>query len=511
VSLRARLLAVVALLAVVGLAAADVATYVSLRSFLVDRVDSTVNGSAVALVRSLQFGRRGDPTDILSLSAANPGLRIGVASADGTVEWSPFGAGVGGTVSPATQLPLSFAEATEGDGTTFTLHGTSGSHRYRVRSVSVGGSDALLVAAPLDDVDSTLRRLVTIEAVVSAAVIGLVLLSGLWLVRVGLAPLRRIEHTADAIAAGDLTRRVEGAGQRTEVGRLGAALNVMLGRIEAAFAEQRASEERLRRFVGDASHELRTPLAAVQAYAELFRRGARDRPDDLERSMRGIEQEARRMGGLVDDLLLLARLDQGRPLEHAPVELDDVARDAVEAARAVGPAWPVALDAEHPVVVEGDRARLRQVLDNLLANVRSHAPPGTATRVAVARDNGSVRVTVADDGPGMEREQAARAFERFYRADPSRSRDAGGSGLGLSIVAAIAEAHGGHVDLETAPGAGARITVFLPAGPPQPALRAGPADPQPIHSAGADPPEGEPLEPAPPRGDEPHGPAVAPT
>jgi two-component system OmpR family sensor kinase len=500
VSLRARLLAVVALLAVVGLAAADVATYVSLRSFLVDRVDGTVNGSAVALVRNLQSGRRGvDPTDILSLSAANPGLRIGVASADGTVEWSPFGEGIGDTVSPRTTLPIGFAEATEGDGATFTLHGTSGSRRYRVRSVPVGASDALLVAAPLDDVDSTLRRLVAIETIVSAAVVGLVLVSGLWLVRVGLAPLRRIEHTAGAIAAGDLTRRVEDAGQRTEVGRLGMALNVMLGRIEAAFAEQRASEERLRRFVGDASHELRTPLAAVQAYAELFRRGARDRPDDLERAMRGIEQEARRMGVLVDDLLLLARLDQGRPLEHAPVELHDVARDAVEAARAVGPAWPVALEASHPVVVEGDRARLRQVLDNLLANVRSHAPPGTSTRVEVARANGTVRLTVADDGPGMADEQAARAFERFYRADPSRSRDAGGSGLGLAIVAAIAEAHGGHVDLDTAPGAGARITVVLPAGPPQPALRPGSGHPQPLHSGDADPQ------------DEPRGPAVAPT
>jgi two-component system, OmpR family, sensor kinase len=491
VSLRARLLAVVALLAVVGLAAADVATYVSLRSFLVDRVDGTVNGSAVALVQSLESGRRGvGPNDILSLSAANPGLRIGLASADGTVEWSPFGEGVGDTASPAAELPISFAEATEGNGATFTLRGTSGSRRYRVRSVGVGPSDALLVAAPLDDVDSTLRRLVAIEAIVSAAVVALVLVCGLWLVRVGLAPLRRIEHTAGAIAAGDLTRRVDAAGQRTEVGRLGTALNVMLGRIEEAFAEQRASEERLRRFVGDASHELRTPLAAVQAYAELFRRGARDRPDDLERTMRGIEHETRRMGLLVDDLLLLARLDQGRPLEHAPVELDDVARDAVEAARAVGPAWPVALEVTDPVVVEGDRARLRQVLDNLLANVRSHAPPGTATRVGVARVNGTVRLTVADDGPGMEHDQAARAFERFYRADPSRSRDAGGSGLGLAIVAAIAEAHGGHVDLDTAPGAGARITVVLPAGPPQPALRPGSGDPQPLHSGGADPQDG---------------------
>jgi two-component system OmpR family sensor kinase len=291
------------------------------------------------------------------------------------------------------------------------------------------------------------------------AIVGL----GLWLVRVGLAPLGKIEDTAAAIAAGDLSRRIENTDERTEVGRLGRALNAMLHQIESAFRERQRSEERLRRFVGDASHELRTPLSSVQAYAELFERGARDRPEDLARAMAGIEREAKRMGVLVDDLLLLARLDQGRPLDRKPVDLAEVASDAVDAARAVDPERPLELDVE-PVVVDGDPERLRQVIDNLLANVRSHTPPGTPARVRVGLDNGSALVEVADEGPGLTEEQATHAFERFYRGNPSRSRDGGSSGLGLSIVAAIAQAHGGAVDVSSGPGATFRVVLPLERG-----------------------------------------------
>ena len=255
-----------------------------------------------------------------------------------------------------------------------------------------------------------------------------VLLLGLWLVRVGLRPLGRIEHTAAAIAGGDLSQRVENDDPRTEVGRLGGALNTMLGQIEEAFDERTASENRLRRFIADASHELRTPLAAVRAYAELFDRGARERPDDLERSMNGIQRESRRMGLLVDDLLLLARLDQGRPLERKPVELEDVARDAVEAARTLDPGREIELDAPAPVEVQGDRERLRQILDNLLANVRAHTPAGSAATVRVLNGGDSAVIEVADAGPGLSDEQLSHAFERFYRGDTSRSRDAGGAG-----------------------------------------------------------------------------------
>ena len=246
------------------------------------------------------------------------------------------------------------------------------------------------------------------------------------------------------------------------MGEVARALNTMLGRIEEAFAQRDATEEQLRRFIADASHELRTPLAAVTAYAEMFDRAAVDHPEDLGRVIGGIQAESGRMGSLVEDLLLLARLDEGRPLERKPVELVAVSADAVAAARAVGPDWPVELRAERPVDITGDAARLRQVLDNLLANVRAHTPAGTTARVTVSEDGDEALVEVADDGPGLTAEEASRVFERFYRADPSRSRHHGGTGLGLGIVAAIVAAHGGKVDVSAAPGSGTTFRVHLP-------------------------------------------------
>jgi two-component system OmpR family sensor kinase len=285
-----------------------------------------------------------------------------------------------------------------------------------------------------------------------------------------------METTAEAIAEGQLDRRVPDDGKRTEVGRLARALNVMLGRIQGAFAERdateaelRASEDRLRRFVADASHELRTPLAAVSAYAELFGRGAGAHPDDLERVMVGIQGESARMGRLVEDLLLLARLDEGRPFEPVPVELVGLVGEARQAAMVVGPGWPVTLVASQPVEVMGDRERLRQVLDNLLANVRAHTPEGTAVTVSVHRDGDRALVEVADQGSGISDEEAAHVFDRFYRADTSRSRGTGGTGLGLSIVAAIVDSHGGEVQATHRPGGGAVFSVWLPLSPPTPA------------------------------------------
>jgi two-component system OmpR family sensor kinase len=292
---------------------------------------------------------------------------------------------------------------------------------------------------------------------VLAAIVGL----GLWLVRLGLKPLDAIGDTASAIAAGDLSRRVERAEERTEVGRLGLALNAMLSRIEASFRAQEASERKLRRFVADASHELRTPLSAVRAYAELYDRGAAERPDDLERSMRGISRESERMSLLVDDLLLLARLDDGRPLEREPVRLDEVVREAVETAQTVDPERPIELRAE-AAVVAGDRDRLRQIVDNLLANVRAHTPPGTPASVSVTTRNGSAEIAVTDAGPGLDEEHLEHVFERFYRADPSRARASGGVGLGLSIVAAVAEAHGGTASASSRPGQGTTFSIALP-------------------------------------------------
>jgi two-component system OmpR family sensor kinase len=281
-----------------------------------------------------------------------------------------------------------------------------------------------------------------------------ILVLGLWIVRLGLRPLAAIGRTADQIAGGDLSHRVERAEPHTEVGRLGLALNSMLERIEA-------SDRRLRRFVADASHELRTPLAAVRAYAELFDRGADKRPDDLARAMSGISRESERMSELVDDLLLLARLDEGQPLEREPVELAELAAEAVETARAVDPSRPIELEVEQARVL-GDRARLRRVLDNLLGNVRSHTPAGTPAHVRVSATIGSAVIEVSDEGPGLPEDELDSVFRRFYRTDASRSRDNGGVGLGLSIVAAIAEAHHGTASASAAPSGGATFRVTLP-------------------------------------------------
>jgi two-component system OmpR family sensor kinase len=289
---------------------------------------------------------------------------------------------------------------------------------------------------------------------------------GLWLVRVGLRPLRGIETTAANIAGGELSARIPQGNERTEVGRLAMALNTMLQRIEDAFTKQQASEERLRRFVADASHELRTPVSAVGAYAELFERGAQQRPDDLARVLRGVRVETARMQALIEDLLLLTRLDEGRPLEREAVELVALAGEAVEAAQMIGSEWPLSIEADEPVEVIGDRMALREVLDNLLANVRTHTPPGTRAMVRVLTRDGEAILEVADEGPGLAEEDAERVFERFYRADPSRARDRGGTGLGLAVVAALVAAHGGRVELDTIQNAGSTFRVHLPLATP---------------------------------------------
>ena len=463
-SLRARLLTVLVSLAAVGLIVAGIATYASLRSFLVDRVDRTVSGGAQAIARSLERGRLG-PGGFDTIGAANPGIYIGSLGTGGRISWAPIGTRPGETPLPQPDLPVERATGAAVGGHPFTVAAVSGETRFRVQLEPLRGSQVLIVAAPLDEVDDTLHQLLVAEIVVALSVLAAILVAGLCLVRVGLRPLRRIEQTAAAIAGGDLSQRIENGDQRTEVGRLGGALNTMLGQIEEAFAERTASEQRLRRFVADASHELRTPLAAVRAYAELFDRGARERPDDLERAMTGIQRESRRMGLLVDDLLLLARLDQGRPLERKPVELGEVARDAVESARTLEPDRAIELDVPQPVEVVGDRERLRQILDNLLANVRAHTPRGAAAAVHVLVDGDRALIEVADAGPGLSEAQLEHAFERFYRGDASRSRDAGGAGLGLAITAAIAESHGGSatvVNEGCGGGQGLTVRVAIP-------------------------------------------------
>jgi two-component system, OmpR family, sensor kinase len=465
-SLRARLLLAVTVVALVGLLVADIATYAALKSFLVDRIDTSLDTANRPLANFLLgptdpggFGT--DAADRAALAAAAPGAYVDWRASDGAPIRSGSTRGPYTTDTP--RLPTEVSGLRDiNDVRYFTVHSRrDGGPDFRVRAEQLRDGSTLMVALPLDEVGRTLHQLIVIELVVTGAALLAAVLLGLWLVRIGLKPLRDIESTASSIASGDLSLRVP-EDDRTEVGRLGASLNTMLGYIEDAFARQAASEEQLRRFVADASHELRTPLSAVSAYAELFERGAHERPADLARVMRGIRVETARMQMLIDDLLLLARLDEGRPLAAERVDLVAVLDDAVDAARAVGPDWPITLDAPDAAEVIGDPNALRQVMDNLLANVRTHTPSGTRAVVSVGSDGSEIVLAVTDEGPGVDPDDAARVFERFYRVDPSRSRVRGGSGLGLAVVASIVGAHGGRVDVESSPGEGATFRVHLP-------------------------------------------------
>jgi two-component system OmpR family sensor kinase len=390
-----------------------------------------------------------------------------VRRANGTIVGTGAAPQFSGTKqAPPPRLPKSIALSSRRGAdrvSYFSVPATKGGGRYRVRASSDPGSNGyiLVVATSLASVDSTLHQLVLVELLVTLAALGGVALLGYWVIGVGLRPLTEIGATAATIAAGDLSRRVAREDERTEVGRLGLALNTMLTQIESAFRAREASERKLRRFVADASHELRTPLAAVRAYSELFSRGAAERPADLERSMAGITRESERMSLLVEDLLLLARLDEGRPLAREPVELREVVAESVETARTLEPERVIESRLDDATVI-GDRDRLRQVVDNLLSNVRAHADPAASVSVTLERTGELVRLAVADTGPGLTDEQAEHAFERFYRADPSRARTAGGAGLGLSIVAAVTESHGGRASAGAALGGGAVFTIELP-------------------------------------------------
>ena len=335
---------------------------------------------------------------------------------------------------------------------------------YRVLLRATGVSQlSLVVAIPLTGVAQTTGRLALVLLLVSLAVlVGLGLLAW-WLVRRGLRPLEEMAVTAGAIAGGDLGRRVTPADDTTEVGRLGLALNTMLGEIEEAFAARAASENRLRRFLADASHELRTPLTSIRGYAEIFDLGARERPEDLATAMHRIREEADRMNVLVDDLLVLARLDQERPLDRRSMDLVPLAARAAAAAEASSPGRAVSLEAPGRAEVFGDPLRLRQVLDNLLANAVRHSPEGAPVAVRLSAAGPEFLVEVEDRGPGVPPELADRIFEPFFRADSSRARTTGGAGLGLAIVAAIVRQHGGAVGVHPAAGgAGAVFWVRIP-------------------------------------------------
>jgi len=459
VTLRARLLLGLIFIAAIGTAITSGVVYRQQHDFLIKQV----NGELTNAVQNPTLQE-----DLRDSVASGAPIRVFGNPAFAAALYTPFGNGYVASSNNPPTLPTN-------ENGYFTLHDA----RYRGLSTPTR-TGQMVIAVSLHDVDASLHHLLFVEILVACLVLLALALMGWWVVKLGLRPLRQMETTAGAIAAGDLSQRVEVVDEHTEVGRLGVAFNEMLAQIEHAFDEKAASEERLRRFVADASHELRTPLTSIRGYAELFRRGAADRPEDLEKAMRRIEEEAGRMGVLVDDLLLLARLDTGRPLEVQPVDLTRLTRDAVDDLRAVSPNRPIDFVPDGAVVVPGDELRLRQVLANLLTNANRYTPADAPVHVRLVTDDTSATIEVADEGPGMEPEQAAHVFERFWRSDQSRARKRGGAGLGLAIVAAIADAHGGDATVQTAPGQGATFRIRLPRTPPAPGAATGvdtPAEP----------------------------------
>ncbi len=460
-SLRVRIMVAAAVLVLVTSAVMGALGTALLRSYLYGRVDTQLTGFAATRPRGLpaNIPRRGAfqlPSPFL-IEEISAGGKVKLAS--GSVH------GAGPPVIPAARL------RSHGGPFTAAAAGAPG-HSWRVLVRAAGGGQHVVVAYSLDAANSTVARLEAADAAAAAMAIVILAAIGLPLIRVSLSPLARIEETAEAIAAGDLSRRIDRWAPGTEVGRLAAALNVMLGRIEAAYrareeGEARAmdSEDRMRRFVADASHELRTPLTSIKGLAEFFlQQGEAASRAEMNRLVRMIQHEAARMGVLVEDLLLLAQFDEGRPLDRQPVDLSSAAAEAVRAARAVPRGHTFSLVAAgDPVVVSADSARLRQVIDNLLGNALQHTPPGTAVTVAVDSVTGYGQLTVADDGPGLAAEQASRVFERFYRTDRARSRASGGTGLGLSIAAALVDAHHGTITVDARPqGSGATFRVRIP-------------------------------------------------
>jgi two-component system, OmpR family, sensor kinase len=478
--LQVKLIAAVLVLVTVALALIGLASVAALDGYLVGRLDDQLQlvarGSAGAGPPGFDGrgpGHRGPPSPYL----------VQYRLADGRLDEQDENPLEQGRPPPRVPDDPAWFEANAGETTTVPAAGGGGRWRVAVAPRRDGSGGSVVVAASLDGIDATIRQLRLIDLGVSLIVLAALAGVGAAIVRASLRPLVEIEQTARAIAAGDLTRRVPERDPGTEVGRLGRALNTMLAQIESAFgaraaseASARRSEDRMRRFVADASHELRTPLTTIRGFAELYRQGAARDPAELDRLMWRIEDQAARMGLLVEDLLLLARLDTERPLDRQPVDLLALAAEAVNDARAVAPDRRIEVvlggdDGDHDgvLVVLGDDRRLRQVLANLVDNALTHTPAGSPIEVRVGTSTLDGRpgaaFEVVDHGPGLAPEQAERVFERFYRADPARSPADGGSGLGLSIVAALVAVHGGTVAVDSVPGRGARFRVVLPLAP----------------------------------------------
>jgi two-component system OmpR family sensor kinase len=477
-SLQKRLVAVVASLLVIGLLVADVVTYAEVHSFLYGQADNTLAQNESLGFQYLTFAAERDlPVNQADLSRRiSSDVYVELLNQSGHVILSrPSGPIAHPDPSPILTKDLPVQEVPDLDhrvrvgryAGTFrpdpdaVVLGSKGDPDGRYRTVAVSVPQGTLITSlSLNPTNDTLNSLRRVEVTASLAVLLAMGLLVLVVVRRGLRPLRQMAGTADAIASGDLTRRVAEGRPGTEIGRLGSALNQMLTQIEGAFAEKSASEERLRQFVADASHELRTPLTSIRGYAELLGRGGFSDEAGRQKALKRIEEEATRMGGLVEDLLLLAELDRGRPLRSEPVDLHRVCTNAVDDSNTVPHDHHLVLEPGPPVVVVGDSERLAQVAHNLVRNALAHTPPGTEVTVSTGVNGTMGFIRVSDNGPGIPPAKAGRIFDRFYQGDPSRS--ASGTGLGLAIVRAIAEALHGTAAVSTSPQGGASILVTIP-------------------------------------------------
>jgi len=469
-SLRNRLILAAVVLTALAISASDFAANTALRSYLISQVDQQlldISGGSLTRLDRAGIEEESSEENESPFREFRP-LRGVPTSASVTlldVDGNLIGR-VGGDLSKEqiAVVGMSVTEVQKKGSEPFTIKGEDGRPDVRaVAQVLPTGLGSVIVANSLAEVDRTLNRLGFFFLILGLLALLAIALVSRWIIAISLKPLEAVEETAEAIAAGDLSARLPAAKPDTEVGRLTTSLNTMLGRIEESFAARVSSESKLRRFVADASHELRTPLTAIRGFAELHRQGAVVGEEKTKELVGRIEKESIRMSSLVEDLLLLARLDQSREMAQDPVDLNLLLTEAVASAKAAGPNHPIEVSLPSAeVFVLGDSQRIHQVVANLLANARTHTPDGSQIKVSLEQGVAETIISVSDNGPGLSESDQERIFERFFRADPSRARTSGeGSGLGLSIVDAVMKAHGGYVSVKSKLGDGATFKLHF--------------------------------------------------
>lgn len=487
-SLRGRLVAILLLVAFTGLSVLAVVTFASQRQYLYDRVDQQVEDSFGLVPGQLIFAQQSGTNNCSGELPGSFGRSSGNSSSQSSqptpgrpsppgISLPPgtYGAIVDSQGNVLAECIFGFQEVSgyalphftgaklSQQARTIESRSSDDTTKFRAATQQIGSGRHVVVAVPLSETEQTIRQLLLVEGIVIALVLAALGVAAWLLVGIGLRPLDRMGRTADEIAGGDLSHRVEPADKNSEIGRLGLALNRMLHRLEHAFKERESSEQRLRQFLADASHELRTPLVSMRGYAELYRLGVARDEAEVDRSMERIEQEATRMGVLVEDMLTLARLEEMQPVEPVAVNLSELAANAVRDASASSPDREFSLDAEQDLQVMGDSHQLHQVLANLLRNASVHTAEGVPVDVRVRRSGSDVRLDVRDHGDGLPGDVGPEIFDRFWRAEGGRERGRAGAGLGLSIVREIVVAHGGRVQAANAEDGGAVFSVWLPA------------------------------------------------